>query len=118
MYYLKKRKQILELMIEEENKLPAAASPVLRVHRHDRRARHRSQTAGGRAGGTGRRGPVLVVLVHGRPVRRRRTLQPPRVMVVVMKIGQLQPRVIRMQQAGATRLLRRHRRAVAGDTAR
>lgn len=114
----KKKNKFLNYMIKINNKLPAAASPVLRVHRHDRRARHWSQAAGGRAGGTGRRGPILVVLVHGRPVRRRWTFLPSRVMMVVMKIGKLQSRVVRMQQTGATRLLRRHRWAVAGDAAR
>lgn len=93
----RKCKEVLQIVS------PAATSPVLRVHLGVRRAGHGAEAAGCR---TRRAGRKWGLLVDGRSVRRRWTLNPG-VVVIVMQVVQLQPSVVRMKQAGASRLLRR-----------
>lgn len=93
----RKCKEVLQIVS------PAATSPVLRVHLGVRRAGHGAEAAGCR---TRRAGRKWGLLVDGRSVRRRWTLNPG-VVVIVMQVVQLQPSVVRMEQAGASRLLRR-----------
>lgn len=88
---------------EEREISPAATPPVLRVHLGVRWAGHGADAARCR---TRRAGRERGLLVDGRPVRCRWILNPG-IVVIVVQMVQLQPSVVRMEQTGASRLLRR-----------